>query len=225
MQTSESEPSSAPSTARSDSSNSASFGFRGGCVPGEDGGRENESSPNPLSCMEVLEDIIDVDQNSHDGFWDTSDEDAFLETKNKLMQKVRKVTVVHVGRYRQPDSDAYASDEVEAEVKKDEEAEEKRRKRSEEQYSQDSLEPGGVLEEEEEEDILCWEDGSTSPELQSEGATDQVAGSIGSRLFIAIVWKFSNNIIILASGPEQSHAGTFIDISKLSKLARCIASS
>merc|ERR1719331_1338730 len=48
----------------------------------------------PLNILEVLDDIIDVDETSHDGFWDTSDEDAFVENKNKLMQKVRKVTVV-----------------------------------------------------------------------------------------------------------------------------------
>ena len=134
MQTSESDPStSAPSTARSESSET-SLNFPCETINKRGKGQDNPvrntiPSLDPLSVMEVLGDIIDVDGNSHVGFWDTSDEDAFLDNKDKLMQKVRKVTVVHASHFvTGPGSE-----------KEDEEV---RRKRSEEQYSTDSLEAG-----------------------------------------------------------------------------------
>merc|ERR1719356_1705872 len=108
MQISESEPSTAPSTARSESSDSItsldqhkmknfneqeeSYILHGSL---DNSNEQIKTMPvTPLNILEVLDDIIDVEETSHDGFWDTSDEDAFVENKNKLMQKVRKVTVV-----------------------------------------------------------------------------------------------------------------------------------
>merc|ERR1719341_3036581 len=139
MQTSESEPSTAPSTARSESSDSMNSLNNGekmktslSCNEEEEEGvkylpefrgsldNDNEHVQTmpvtPLNILEVLDDIIDVDETSHDGFWDTSDEDAFVENKNKLMQKVRKVTVVHtsspwarVGRQQSEGFDNFAT--------------------------------------------------------------------------------------------------------------------
>ena len=134
MQTSESDPStSAPSTARSESSET-SLNFPCETInkmgKGQDHPVRNTiPSLDPLSVMEVLGDIIDVEGNSHDGFWDTSDEDAFLDNNDKLMQKVRKVTVVHASHFVTGPG-------------REKEDEEVRRKRSEEQYSTDSLEAG-----------------------------------------------------------------------------------
>merc|ERR1719445_1582543 len=102
----------------------------------------------PLNILEVLDDIIDVEETSHDGFWDTSDEDAFVENKNKLMQKVRKVTVVQ-------NSSPWALTGCQTEGRSnlntlvlghhevEEESSNSERKTSEEFFSQDSLEPSG----------------------------------------------------------------------------------
>ena len=168
MQTSESEPSTAPSTARSESSdsmnslNAEKLKTSSSCF--EQGGRfelqgsldnnDNEQIQampvTPLNILEVLDDIIDVDETSHDGFWDTSDEDAFVENKNKLMQKVRKVTVVQnsspwtgIGQIEGYDNfEALALSDVQHQEDDEEEETEGRRKTSEDFFSQDSLEQG-----------------------------------------------------------------------------------
>ena len=131
MLTSESEPSSALSTARSASSDS-NLGLPGvlGEVDEEQEQRHMASPLTPLSVMDVLEDNIDVDDNSHIGFWDTSDEDALLENTNQLMQKVRKVTVVQAKQFVG----------LQGVVEVEPVTEDCRRKVSEELYSQDSLE-------------------------------------------------------------------------------------
>jgi len=179
MQTSESEPSTAPSTARSESSdsmnslNAEKLKTSSSCF--EQGGRfelqgsldnnDNEQIQampvTPLNILEVLDDIIDVDETSHDGFWDTSDEDAFVENKNKLMQKVRKVTVVQnsspwtgIGQIEGYDNfEALALSDVQHQEDDEEEETEGRRKTSEDFFSQDSLEQG--IEEEESERRGC----------------------------------------------------------------------
>merc|ERR1719362_2826258 len=160
MQTSESEPSTAPSTARSESSDSMNsltaekLKTSLSCneeeesyLPEFEGSLDNDHvhkmPVTPLNILEVLDDIIDVDETSHDGFWDTSDEDAFVENKNKLMQKVRKVTVVQksspwalIGQEGGEGFGKQGSEQV-------------GRKTSEEFFSQDSLEQGAEEEEEE----------------------------------------------------------------------------
>ena len=163
MQTSESEPSTAPSTARSESSDSMNSLTPEKLktslsrneedeeryfpeFPGSLDNNNVEKMPvTPLNILEVLDDIIDVDETSHDGFWDTSDEDAFVENKNKLMQKVRKVTVVQksspwVGGEGFDNFAALASSE---QIQGGEDG--AGRKTSEESvFSQDSLEQGSV---------------------------------------------------------------------------------
>merc|ERR1719341_1312239 len=170
MQTSESEPSTAPSTARSESSDSMNSLNNGekmktslSCNEEEEerylpefrGSLDNDNEHvqtmpvTPLNILEVLDDIIDVDETSHDGFWDTSDEDAFVENKNKLMQKVRKVTVVHtsspwarVGRQESEGFDNFATLASNEQQQQQQLGGEDgvRRKSSEEFFSQDSLE-------------------------------------------------------------------------------------
>jgi len=165
MQTSESEPSTAPSTARSESSDSMNSLNNGekmktslSCNEEEEekylpefrGSLDNDNEHvqtmpvTPLNILEVLDDIIDVDETSHDGFWDTSDEDAFVENKNKLMQKVRKVTVV------QKSSPWALIGQEKGEGFGKQGSEQGGRKTSEEFFSQDSLEQGAEEEEEEE---------------------------------------------------------------------------
>merc|ERR1719237_933382 len=175
MQTSESEPSTAPSTARSESSDSMNSLTAEKLKTSLSGNEEEEEKyfqefegslhndnehvqkmpVTPLNILEVLDDIIDVDETSHDGFWDTSDEDAFVENKNKLMQKVRKVTVVHtsspwarVGRQESEGFDNFATLASRQQQQGGEDG--VRRKSSEEFFSQDSLEQGTEEEEEEE---------------------------------------------------------------------------
>ena len=134
--------------------------------------RNTNPSVDPHCVMEILDNIIDVDGSSHDGFWDTSDEDAFLDNKDKLMQKVRKVTVVHGSHF----VTAPESEKVEV-----------RRRRSEEQYSTDSLESRGRCGEwvnQGEDGILEGEDssldgedslgGKTSPSISSSVGTERV---------------------------------------------------
>merc|ERR1719341_362243 len=169
MQTSESEPSTAPSTARSESSDSMNSLNNGekmktsqSCNEEEEerylpefrGSLDNDNEHvqtmpvTPLNILEVLDDIIDVDETSHDGFWDTSDEDAFVENKNKLMQKVRKVTVVHtnspwarIGRQESEGFDNFAT-LASSEQQQQGSEDGVRRKTSEEFFSQDSLQQG-----------------------------------------------------------------------------------
>ena len=128
--------------------------------------RNTNPSVDPHCVMEILDNIIDVDGSSHDGFWDTSDEDAFLDNKNKLIQKVRTVTVVHASQF----VTAPESEKVEV-----------RRRRSEEQYSTDSLETRGRCGErvsQGEDGILDGEDsslgGKTSPNISSSVDTERV---------------------------------------------------
>merc|ERR1719192_1943005 len=161
MQTSESEPSTAPSTARSESSDSItsldlhkmknfneqeeSYILHGSQYNSNE---QIKTMPvTPLNILEVLDDIIDVEETSHDGFWDTSDEDAFVENKNKLMQKVRKVTVVqNSSPWAQSGRETEGRSNLNTLVLDHHEVEEENsnseRKTSEEFFSQDSLEPG-----------------------------------------------------------------------------------
>ena len=133
--------------------------------------RNTIPSVDPLSVMEILDNIIDVDGTSHDGFWDTPDEDAFLDNKNKLMQKVRKVTVVHASHFvTEPDSEKV----------------EVRRRRSEEHFSTDSLETrgrcGGAVNREEDES-LDGEDSSLEGENSSlEGEDSSLGGKTSSNI-------------------------------------------
>ena len=198
MQTSESEPSTAPSTARSESSdsmnslNAEKLKTSSSCF--EQGGRfelqgsldnnDNEQIQampvTPLNILEVLDDIIDVDETSHDGFWDTSDEDAFVENKNKLMQKVRKVTVVQNSSPWTGIGQIEGFDNFEALALSDEQHQEEetggRRKTSEDFFSQDSLEQG--IEEEESERRGCsthqMSSSSGSSSTEEEEDTDKV---------------------------------------------------
>ena len=161
MQISESEPSTAPSTARSESSDSItsldlhkmknfneqeeSYILHGSL---DNSNEQIKTMPvTPLNILEVLDDIIDVEETSHDGFWDTSDEDAFVENKNKLMQKVRKVTVVQNSSPwaltgSQTEGRSNLNTLVLGHHEVEEENSNSERKTSEEFFSQDSLEPG-----------------------------------------------------------------------------------
>merc|ERR1719204_609620 len=161
MQISESEPSTAPSTARSESSDSItgldmqkmknfneqeeSYILHGSL---DNSNEQIKTMPvTPLNILEVLDDIIEVEETSHDGFWDTSDEDAFVENKNKLMQKVRKVTVVQNSSPwaltgSQTEGRSNLNTLVLGHHEVEEENSNSERKTSEEFFSQDSLEPG-----------------------------------------------------------------------------------
>ena len=126
--------------------------------------RNINPSVDPHCVMEILDNIIDVDGSSHDGFWDTSDEDAFLDNKDKLMQKVRKVTVVHASHF----VTAPESEKVDV-----------RRRRNEEQYSTDSLESRGRCGErvnQEEDGILDGEDSSLDGEDSSLDGQESLGG-------------------------------------------------
>ena len=203
MQTSESEPSTAPSTARSESSDSMNSltaeKLKTSLSRNEEEGKERclpefqrslvndnehvQKMPvTPLNILEVLDDIIDVDETSHDGFWDTSDEDAFVENKNKLMQKVRKVTVVQtsspwsqIGQQQQEESGGFANFGTLASSEQEQEKEGEdgaRRKRSEEFFSQDSLEQGTG---EEERTHLMSSSSCASSTEEEEEDTDKVS--------------------------------------------------
>merc|ERR1719458_606621 len=195
MQTSESEPSTAPSTARSESSDSMNrltaekLKTSLSCneeeesyLPEFQGSLDNDHvhkmPVTPLNILEVLDDIIDVDETSHDGFWDTSDEDAFVENKNKLMQKVRKVTVVHtnspwarIGRQESEGFDNFAT-LASSEQQQQGSEDGVRRKTSEEFFSQDSLEQGTEEEEEERAHLMSSSTCSSSTEEEEEEEED-----------------------------------------------------
>merc|ERR1719237_1998370 len=197
MQTSESEPSTAPSTARSESSDSMNsltaekLKTSLSCneeeesyLPEFQGSLNNDHvhkmPVTPLNILEVLDDIIDVDETSHDGFWDTSDEDAFVENKNKLMQKVRKVTVVHtsspwarIGRQESEKFDNFATLASSEQQQQQGGEDGVRRKTSEEFFSQDSLEQGTEEEEEERAHLMSSSSCSSSTEEEEEEDTDK----------------------------------------------------